>query len=303
MLVGDVALGRHGRDALAIGHRGTLAKGDVDRHLMVRHAIDHNEDLAVGLGDPGVEFDQPELVGRLVPHEFSVEAAVVVADMLKETPRHIDHLAMHALGQVARVLQAVVGDVLADRVGLGNDAMHIEFTMEDRALRGALRTGNDLFGNTGVAVHLPDFRRQLDVPKRFVKGIAQLADTFTDLLDGLVELRLVFDLETQVGRERLDRLDPERVIQGHLGEGVVGKGVDGTEFGHYFRNDLLLLQAAPILVLALEHAFDRRSRNASFLAQDGHHHAGGKIPLSHDGIHRAVESVELAARLVEQRIE
>src|SRR5690606_6033001 len=89
--VDEVALRRDRVPPLPVRHLRGLTEGHVDRDLVVRGPVDEEEQLAVRLGDPGVDLDEPELVRLAVPHELHVEGTVVVSDVAEESFGDVDH--------------------------------------------------------------------------------------------------------------------------------------------------------------------------------------------------------------------
>lgn len=110
------------------------------------------------------------------------------------------------------------------------------------------------------------------------------------------------DTEPKDRGMRLDRLQPEGVVQRDRVCRVRIERVDQGEARHFAGDHLSLQASRPVLVLAPQHAFQAGAAQAEFPPQNRHHQDGRKILVPDDGIDRPSESAQDAPRLVQQRL-
>ncbi len=107
--------------------------------------------------------------------------------------------------------------------------------------------------------------------------------------------------EPQQRGMRRHRLEPERVVERRLAR-VGGEGIHHGETRHLIRQDLGLLDSAPVLVLAAQDAFEARAAQAELPPEDREHHDRREIPIADDGIDLAVEIAKDGPPLVQKRL-
>src|SRR5699024_5012677 len=143
---------------------------------------------------------------------------------------------------------------------------------------------DDRFGNAIAAADLTDLSGQLGLFEKTVERFFDAPDLGPDLCDGLVPVRFAPNMKPQIRGKRLDRLDPERKRQVEPGERVVVERIEGGKLRDMIGNAALLLEPAPVLVLALEHGLQAGRRQAELAAKNRRGGADRKVEIVNQAI-------------------
>ncbi len=103
-----------------------------------------------------------------------------------------------------------------------------------------------------------------------------------------MEFSGIVNSKAQLRGKGLHWFDPKGVTQVDRGERVVIEWIKGTKLWMLF-DHLALFESAPIFVLAFQHAFERRGRQAHFMTEKGGEAGHREVPVADDGIHPTVE--------------
>ena len=153
------------------------------------------------------------------------------------------------------------------------------------ALERALTTcRNQAFRNAPIPVYGFNFPGYLDPVKNVVEGYGVTGYTLADPGERRFEFPFVADQKAQVREYRLDRLEPERIVQAAPPQRFRIERIDLLKRRDRFWNDLLLLQATPVFMFAHQHRFKAWSPEALLLLEDWKQGADGKIPVADDRI-------------------
>lgn len=177
-----------------------------------------------------------------------------------------------------------------ERVGLAAVAV---------ALEGQLPAADRLLGQADLPADAGDFWGKFKVFEDGLERGTDPADPVTNLCQGILELLLVGHPEGEVGGGRLHRLDPHRIAHALRRVGVPF-GVNQAE-PRILLDHLLLLEAAPVLVLALHHRLQARAAQPpESVTQDRDHGAHRKVPEPDNRVDRSLEGFQLTNGLVQQ---
>ena len=89
-----------GELALAVHEPRRPPEGHVHHHLVIGYPVDLLEQVAVVLGDPCIDLQQPDPVGRGVPEELDVERRLIELDMRQHGARDIANQARRRGGKL-----------------------------------------------------------------------------------------------------------------------------------------------------------------------------------------------------------
>src|SRR5660398_308141 len=205
----------------------------------------------------------------------------IQTDFLDHPAGHICHPELHFLRQRRRIL--ITGERrpihLPHRI---HPPVHHHFTPEGVPLHGAHTPGKHALRQAALT-HISYLQGKWICLKQVRERLAQEVYVLAHLLNVVFEVHFVVDLEGQIGAERLHGLDPERWSQRYLLVCVLVGRIEGEKLRYVITRYLLLLQAAPVLVLALEHALQGRPGEIKPLRQYGDDIRGGKVEV---GYHR-----------------
>lgn len=167
------------------------------------------------------------------------------------------------------------------------------------ALHGDLRPRRRLLHEAHVGADARDLGRQVEHVEDVVEGASHASHLIALEGDRRRQLLVVLDMVRAFGRRRLDRFDPDRVLDA-VGEfGTLVGEVEQRE-ARDLVDHVALHQTRPVFVLAGDDRLERGGGESAFSAEHRHHHRDGEVPVAGDGVDRPVERVQQAPRPIEQ---
>src|SRR5665648_232487 len=266
----------------------------------MRLPMDLLEHPGMRLRNPRVELEQPNLVGRLIPKELDVEGAVVQSDLRDCSTGHVGHAELHFLRQPRRVLVAGKG-------GAARLANAVHHPVDDRlpfvdvALQGALAAPDNALCQT-ILFHRQELPADVEGVQQIAEGLVHESDALPQALHGRLKLDVIVDLESQVAAKGLKGLDPIRRNQRDALPGGFVERVKGMKTRDVVGDDFLLLQPAPVLMLALDDAFQTGTRQTEALGEYGHEVGAGEVVEGADSTGLAGVLLDGPHRLVDQEL-
>ncbi len=235
------------------------------------------------LHHPRIDLQQGNPILRGVVKVFDVERRVVETDVAENSSRGCDHPLLNPPGQARRVAVAKEGGSVGKAVRI-HHPVDVDLALVDVPLHRALVARNDPFGEAEMTLCGRHLRRQVRETEEVIEGFGEAPDLAAENSHGPVKVARPADAEPEVAGVGLERLDPERIVQGDARQGILVEGIEGDERGDVLPDDLLLLQAAPIFVFALEHAFQCGRTRTEPLGENGLDQADRKVPEPDDRI-------------------